>query len=66
MKLWAVEEWNNLKQITIFLQSSQLEKHFGILQTKHSLPSPCVILSNHSIYMIFLDPHQGIDDLTSF
>jgi hypothetical protein len=25
-----------------------------------------VILSNHSIYMIFLDPHQGIDDLTSF
>ena len=29
MKLWAVEEWNNLKQITIFLQSSQLEKHFN-------------------------------------
>ena len=30
IKLWVVEEWNNLKQITIFLQSSQLEKHFKI------------------------------------
>ena len=28
MKLWVVKEWNSLKQITIFLQSSQLEKHF--------------------------------------
>jgi hypothetical protein len=30
------------------------------LKTKHSLPSPFVVLSNHSIYVVFLDPHQGI------
>ena len=35
MKLWAVEEWNSLKQITIFLQSSQLEKHFKIFENKN-------------------------------
>jgi hypothetical protein len=34
MKLWAVEEWNSLKQITIFLQSSQLENHFKIFENK--------------------------------
>ena len=34
MKLWAVEEWNSLKQITIFLQSSQLEKYFKIFENK--------------------------------
>ena len=34
MKLYAVEEWNSLKQITIFLQSSQLEKHFKIFESK--------------------------------
>jgi hypothetical protein len=34
MKLYAVEEWNNLKQITIFLQPSQLEKHFKIFENK--------------------------------
>jgi hypothetical protein len=34
IKLWTVEEWNNLKQITIFLQSSQLEKYFKILKNK--------------------------------
>ena len=66
MKLWAVEEWNSLKQITIFLQSSQLEKHFKILKTKHSLPSPFMVLSNHSVYVVFLDPHQGIDDFAFF
>ena len=36
------------------------------LKTKHSLPSPFVILSNHSVYVVFLDPHQGINDLPSF
>ena len=56
IKLWAVEEWNSLKEITIFLQSSQLEKHFEIFETKHSLPSPFVVLSNHSIYVVLLDP----------
>ena len=30
------------------------------LKTKHSLPSPFVVLSNHSIYVVCLDPHQGI------
>jgi hypothetical protein len=33
-KLWAIEEWNNLKQITIFLQSSQWEKYFKIFENK--------------------------------
>jgi hypothetical protein len=60
MKLWAVEEWSSLKQI-IFFQSSHLKKHFRILKTKHSLLSPFVVLSNHLIYVVFLDPHQGID-----
>ena len=66
MKLWAVEEWNSLKHITMFLQSSQLEKHFKKIKTKHSLPSPFVVLSNHSIYMVFLDLHQGNDDFAFF
>ena len=66
MKLWAVEEWNSLKQITIFLQSSQLVKYFKVLKTKHSLPSPFMVLSNHSLYVVFLDPHQGIDVLAFF
>jgi hypothetical protein len=66
MKLWAAEEQNNLKQITIFLQSSHLEKHFRILKTKHSIPSPFVLLSNYSIYMAFLDPYQGIDNFAFF
>jgi hypothetical protein len=34
MKLWVVEKWNSLKQITIFLPSSQLEKHFKIFKNK--------------------------------
>ena len=34
LKHWAVQEWNRLKQITIFLQSSQLEKHFWIFENK--------------------------------
>ena len=66
MKLWAVEEWNSLKQITIFLQSSQLVKYFKVLKTKHSLPSPFMVLSNHSIYVVCLDPHQGNDDFAFF
>ena len=32
MKLCAVEEWNSLKQIIIFVQSSQLEKHLRFLK----------------------------------
>ena len=36
------------------------------LKTKHSLPSPFVVFSNHSIYVVFLDPHQGIDDFAFF
>ena len=32
MKFWAVEEWNSLKHITMFLQSSQLEKHLRFLK----------------------------------
>ena len=39
---------------------------FKILKTKHRLPSPFVVLSNHSIYVVFLDPHQGIDDFAFF
>jgi hypothetical protein len=66
MKFWTVEEQNSLKQITIFLQSSQLEKILRFLKTKHSLPSPFVVLSNHSVYAVFLDPHQGINDFAFF
>ena len=33
-ELWVVEEWNSLKQITIFLQPCQLEKHFKIFENK--------------------------------
>jgi hypothetical protein len=66
IKLWAVEEQNNLKQITISFQSSQLEIHFKILKTKHTLPSPFAVLSNHSVCVVFLDPHQGIDDFIFF
>ena len=66
MKLWVVEEWNNLKQITIFRQSSQLEKHLRFLKEKHSLPSTFVVLSNQFVYVVLLDPHQGIDDLAFF
>ena len=58
MKLWVVEKWNNPN-----FQSSHLEKHFKIfLKTKHSLPYSFVVLSNHSVYMVFLDPYQGIND----
>ena len=34
MKLWTVKKWNSLKQITFFLRSSQLEKHFKIFENK--------------------------------
>jgi hypothetical protein len=30
------------------------------------LPSPFVALLNNSIYVVFLDPHQGIDDFDDF
>jgi hypothetical protein len=55
-KLCIVEEWNSLKQITIFLQSSQLEKQFKILlKTKHSLPSPfCGTLTLYMWYFWIL------------
>jgi hypothetical protein len=43
-----------------------IEETFKILKTKHSLPSPFVVLSNHSVYVVFLDPHQGIDDCAFF
>ena len=67
MKLWAVEEWNSLKQITIFLQSSQLEKHFKIFENKNiAYLLFFVVLTNHSVYVVFLDPHQGIDDCAFF
>ena len=67
MKLWAVEEWNSLKQITILLQSSQLEKHFKIFENKNiAYLLLFVVLSNHSVYVVFLDPHQGIDDFAFF
>ena len=36
------------------------------MKTKHSLPSPFVVLSNLSVYMVFLDPHQCIDDFAFF
>ena len=66
MKLWVVEEWNSLKQITIFLQSSQLEKHLRFLKQNIAYLLLFVVLSNHSIYVVFLDPHQGIDDYAFF
>ena len=39
-----------------------IRETFKIFETKHSLPSPFVVLSNHSVYVVFLDPHQGIAD----
>ena len=36
------------------------------LKTNHSLPSPFMVLSNHFVYMVFLDPHQGNDDFAFF
>ena len=39
---------------------------FGFLKTKHGLPSPFVVLSNHFVFVVFLDPHQGIDDFAFF
>ena len=36
------------------------------MKTKHSLPSPFVVVSNHSVYMVFLDPQQGNDDFAFF
>jgi hypothetical protein len=66
MQLWVVEEWDSLKQITFFFQLSQLEKDFRILKTKHSLPSPFMVLSNHYVYVVFLDPHPGITDCAFF
>ena len=39
---------------------------FKIFETKHSLPSPFVELSNHFVFVVFLDPHQGIDDFAFF
>ena len=47
IKVSVVEERNNLKQITIFLQSNQLEKHFRILKTKHSVNIPQEMIFNH-------------------
>ena len=38
----------------------------GFFKTKHNLSSPFVVLSNHSVYVVFLDPHQGIDDFAFF
>jgi hypothetical protein len=38
----------------------------GFLKTKHTLPPPCMVLSNHSVYVVFLDPHQGINDFAFF
>jgi hypothetical protein len=34
------------------------------LETDHYLPlvKSIVVLSIHSIYVVFLDPHQGVDD----
>ena len=39
---------------------------FKIFKTKHSIPSPFVVLSNHSVYVVFLDPHQVINDFAFF
>jgi hypothetical protein len=61
MKLWVVQEQNNLKQITPFRQSSQLENWFRILKIKHSLPLPLQYSQITHICSI-LDPYQGIDD----
>jgi hypothetical protein len=66
MKLWAVEEWNSLKHITFSFSQVNWRNVLRVLKTKHSLPSPLVVLSNHSIYVVFLDPHQGIDDFAFF
>ena len=42
------------------------ETFLRFLKAKHSLPSHFVALSNHSLYVVFLDPHQGIDVLAFF
>ena len=65
MKLWAVEEWNSLKQITIFLQSSQLEKHLRFLK---QIIAYLLLLyySQITLYMWYFYPYQGIDDFAFF
>ena len=51
MKLWAVEDWNSLKQITIFLQSSQLETYFKIFENKIQLTFSFLWYSQITLYM---------------
>ena len=66
IKLWAVEERNNLNRSPSSFSQVNWRNILRFLKTKHSLPSPFVVLSNHSVYVVFLDPHQGIDDFAYF
>ena len=44
-----LKKWNSLKQITVFLSQVNWRNILRFLKTKHSLPSPFVVLLNHSI-----------------
>jgi hypothetical protein len=43
----------SIKSIGVFAQ---------VLKIKHSLPSPFCSTLKSLIYMVFMDPHQGIDN----
>jgi hypothetical protein len=62
----VVEEQNSMKQFTFTLLVKLTGETFKILKTKHSLPSPFAVLLKSLIYMVFLDPHQGINDIAFF
>ena len=42
------------------------ETFLRFLKAKHSLPSHFVALSNHSLYVVFFNPYQGIDVFAFF
>jgi hypothetical protein len=65
-KLWTVEKWSSLKQFTFFLQSIQSEKHLRFWKQNIAYLLLFVVLSNHYVYVVFLDSQQGINDLAFF
>ena len=67
MKLWAVKKWNSLKQITFFPSIKSTGETFKNFVNKNiAYLLLFVVLSNHSIYVVFWDPHQALMTLPSF
>ena len=59
-KMEQLETYHHLSSV------KSIGETFKIFENKTYLPSPFVVLSNHFVYMVFLDPHQGIDDFAYF